>query len=366
MARAPATFETARILEIGDHGTLTSAFPERSTLLWTGRHWRPSKEARQLFTLRAARQALREMREGRIDLVVVWVQPYAPWNWRQLRAVFDKPFRPFASLVRVFGTELARLVPKDIPVIAIDPEDSRPIAPHNYFLLDRARYFFKRELPVDRWQVFQNARHPGLPGARIRRMEKYKRRVERLRPYTIGCSSDLYDPAAPFPDKDTDVFAALTVEGGTTVRSEGIRQLRKLAEEGIRVDIPEGRIPKDEFMRRMAGAWLTWSPEGLGWDCLRHYEAPLAFSIPLINQPTITRYHPYVDGEHAFFYQPDEPGGLGRVIRNALSDHHRLRQITLAARSHVVAYHMRPHPVGDALLRMGLGLEEAPGGVILG
>ena len=43
------------------------------------------------------------------------------------------------------------------------------IARHNLFLLDRAKYFFKRELPVDRWQVFQRTGHVGLPGPRFRR-----------------------------------------------------------------------------------------------------------------------------------------------------------------------------------------------------
>jgi glycosyltransferase involved in cell wall biosynthesis len=115
----------------------------------------------------------------------------------------------------------------------------------------------------------------------------------------------------------------------------------------------------------MSAAWLTWSPEGLGWQCFRHYQAPLAFSVPLINEPTIARYRPLIDGVHAFYYQPDDPDSLGRVIRAALADQAQLRTIASAARAHVLANHIQPRPLADALVRMGLGLEEAPGGVDL-
>jgi len=138
-----------------------------------------------------------------------------------------------------------------------------------------------------------------------------------------------------------------------------------LAEVGLILDIVEGRIGYTEYTERMARAWLTWSPEGLGWECFRHYEAPLVCTVPVINSPTIVRYEPLQDGVHAIYYHPDEPHSLGDKIRSALADKDRLRLIALTARSHVLKYHVRPRPLADALLKIGLGLEEPPAGILL-
>jgi hypothetical protein len=168
-----------------------------------------------------------------------------------------------------------------------------------------------------------------------------------------------------FPAKTVDVFAALTLEGGTTVRNEGIKHLRKLADDGVVLDIADRRIDHAEYLERMSRAWLTWSPEGLGWDCFRHYEAPLKYSVPVINNPTIIRYAPLLDSIHAIYYDPDDPESLGNKVKLALSDKVRLRDMGHAARSHVLKYHVRPRPLADAILRAGLGLDEAPGGILL-
>jgi hypothetical protein len=157
-----------------------------------------------------------------------------------------------------------------------------------------------------------------------------------------------------FPPKTTDIFVALMLQGGTTVRDQGIAQLRVLANSGIVVDIAEQRLDYPEYMRRMCQAWLTWSPEGLGWDCFRHYEAPLAWSIPVMNSPTITRHAPLIADEHAFYYQPDDPTSLGRTINSALADKDRLKKMATLARAHVIANHSWPHPLADIIVRPGL------------
>jgi len=358
--------QTARIVEIGCHAVMKSAFPDRTRLLWTYPWLSGPASFYESFSLRAAVQVWRQIRAGQIDLIVVWVSPYAPWNFRQLKAVFDRPFRPWKSLVRIFGIQALRFVSTTTPILAIDNEDARTVAAHNMFLLDKAKYFFKRELPVDRWQVFQHTAHAGLPGARFRSNPKNRRRVAKLRPISIGVTRlEPVPQQLPFPDKSIDVFVALTLEGGTTVRTQGIEQIRKLASAGLVLDIAQSRISHPEYLERMARAWLTWSPEGLGWDCFRHYEAPLVYSVPVINHPTIVRYAPLQDGVHAIYYHPDEPGSLGERIVSALADRDRLRLIAQTARSHVLKFHVRPRPLADALLRIGLGLEEPPSGVLL-
>ena len=87
--------------------------------------------------------------------------------------------------------------------------------------------------------------------------------------------------------KTTDIFFAGDVSPSSTVRSEGVKELLALREEGIVVDYPEQRIAHDEFARRLASAWLAWSPSGYGWDCYRHYESGLLGTVALANYPTI-------------------------------------------------------------------------------
>lgn len=88
----------------------------------------------------------------------------------------------------------------------------------------------------------------------------------------------------------------------------------------------------------MAAAWLAWSPQGLGWECSRHYEAPLANTVPLMSYPTILRDHPLRDGEHCLLYAV-EPGGLAAAARAALADKPRLARMAAAANAHVRRYH---------------------------
>jgi hypothetical protein len=358
--------QTARIVEIGCHAVMKSAFPDRTRLLWTYHKLSEPLSFYEPFSLRAARQVWRQTRAGQIDLIVVWVSPYAPWNFRQLKTVYGRPFQPWKSLIRIFGIQALRFVSTATPILAIDNEDARTIAAHNVFLLDKAKYFFKRELPIDRWQVFQHTVHAGLPGARFRSNPKNRRRVGKLHPISIGVTwHEPVPQGPPFLEKSVDVFVALTVEGGTTVRNQGIEQIRQLATTGLVLDIVEGRIEHSQYMERMGRAWLTWSPEGLGWDCFRHYEAPLVYTVPVINSPTIVRYAPLQDGVHAIYYHPDEHGSLGDKIISALADKDRLRLIAQTARSHVLKFHVRPRPLADTLLRIGLGLEEPSSGVML-
>src|SRR4029453_1836066 len=104
------------------------------------------------------------------------------------------------------------------------------------------------------------------------------------------------------------------------------------------LEIAEGQLSLQDFYRRCAQAWIVWSPEGLGWDCFRHYEALGCGSVPVINQPTIERHQPLLGGEHAVYYDP-VPGELTRTIVAALADKDRLRAMARAGKSHVMTHH---------------------------
>src|SRR5205807_5749302 len=136
----------------------------------------------------------------------------------------------------------------------------------------------------------------------------------------------------------SDVFFAGNVDPNNTVRSDGLPELLALRDEGYVIDVPTERLPLSEFFHRLSAAWLAWSPAGYGWDCMRHYEAPLAGTVPLMNYPMIVRHCPLRDGEHCILYAP-EPGALAKAVRSALADKQRLQDMARAAQVHVREHH---------------------------
>ena len=117
-----------------------------------------------------------------------------------------------------------------------------------------------------------------------------------------------------------------------------MEQLRALRDAGYRVDLAEPTLSPDDYFARSARAWLTWSPEGFGWDCFRHYEASACRSVPVLSAPTIYRHQPLREGVHAFYYDA-EGDGLTRTLRQALKDKKRLTAMANAARDHVLHHH---------------------------
>jgi hypothetical protein len=334
---------TLRILEVGDHHLFKQTFPEQTTLLWTG--YRPPKVFNRTDYADCSPiqfvKALRDIRAGRYDLVITYATQYSRWHPRYwMRAILNTPLAPLTALTRVFGISLFRFTKFVTPLVVLDMQDAFTIHRSNFFLLDRAKIYFKRELPVDRWQAIYGSAHPRLPTLRIRRSRRWQMRIARLRP--ISLQAGLIDIATPekiLSSKKSDVFFAGDVDHNSTVRVDGLRQLQRLATRGIRVDMPTVRLTQDEFYRRMSEAWLAWSPSGRGWDCYRHYEAPQCLTVPIINYPTILRYRPLEEGVHAIYYPP-EGDGLMRAIEHALSDKERLKRIALAGREHVRSYHV--------------------------
>ncbi len=342
-----------RILEIGHHRMCKLALPEQTTLIFTGSWTEP-------LTLRRLWQLWRELRTQKHDVIVVYVEQWAPWHWKSLRRLVS--LHPLRTFLKLFLIQSLRFIKPRVPLAVIDLTEWGFIHHYNEFLLDRCTIWFKRELPVDRWRVFRRSSPGGYPATRFRNSPRNRRRIEKLRPLSLGCNDD-HSGDASFPEKNADLFVAVSA-ASSTVRTEGLREIAALRARGVIVDMPEHRLEPSEFFERMSKAWLTWSPHGFGWDCFRHYEAPLAFSVPVISAPTIVRQFPLIDGEHCFYYFSDEQEGLSRAILRALERRGRLRLMAEAARALVKAHHVWPGRI-EELLRMTLGRELAPGGLLL-
>ncbi|MEX2129206.1 MAG: glycosyltransferase [Xanthobacteraceae bacterium] len=331
-----------RILEIGDFQYFKQIYPEQTTSLWTG--WRPSRVLpRRAYDdctpLRFA-AAMRDAAAGRYGVVVAYMSsraPKLPRYW--LRAFARQPWRPISALTRVFGVSWLQPFKFSMPFVVLDMNDTFGIGAHNFFLLDKADVAFKRELPADRWHVLFGSGHPNLPTQRIRGNDRWQARLAKLRP--IALPVPRIDPklfADGFPEKTVDVFFAGEVEKNNWVRRTGLSELKALAERGVQADLPEGRLPRQEFYRRLARAWLAWSPAGYSWECYRTGEAAQCMTVPIVSHPTVERYRPLLDGEHLFQYDI-EPGGLTRVVEKALADKGRLQKMAAAGRDHVLKHH---------------------------
>jgi len=330
-----------RILEIGGHSLFAVAAPEQTEFYWTGLKPR-GNAGRALGPINFVRSLIK-LRRGEFDLLVVHATLYAPWHPRSFLTVLRDwhVFSPL-GLFAIFAWRFVHLF-HNVPIAAIDLADTCLIGRHNFFLLRSGKAFFKRELPSDHWQAFQKVFYPSFPGRRWRSKARRIALVEKLKPLSygmpaVGFGEFTLPTSAPSPEKKTDIFFAGSILGNSTVRTAGLPELRQLERDGYVIDIPNERLPPREFFERMSAAWLAWSPAGLGWDCSRHYEAPLVGTVPLINTPAILRDMPLRDGEHSVYYAV-EPGELARTAREALADKPRLRNMARAAATHVLQHH---------------------------
>ncbi len=353
--------ESLRILEIGHQQICKQQLPQQTTLLWTGTAAGPPRKIAAPLTFCGLLRLWRALRKREHDVIIVYVEQWAPWHWKCFRHIFS--LHPLRTLWKLSAIQTLRVVRPRAPLMILDLTEWGFIHRHNEFLLDRCTIWFKRELPFDRWRVFRRSSPGGHPATHFRGNPRNRRRLEKLHPLSLGCPDDRTHDGA-FPEKGCDLFVAVQNATSSTIRIEGVREIAALRRRGIAVDMPAVRLQPQEFIERMSKAWLTWSPHGFGWDCYRHYEASLAFSVPIISAPTIVRQFPMIDGVHCFYYFPDEPDGLARVIVRALADRQRLREMAEAARALVKAHHVWPQRI-EELLRMTLGYEPAPGGLLL-
>ena len=330
--------KSPRILEIGEYPLMAEAYPD------TTDHWstQPSPASRgQVVSLGSLPRLARALAGPDYDLVVVQPGGFHPWQMRGIaRALFRRSaLAGDIPYFRSFGQEMIR-GPVRAPIAVWDMADAPIIPRHHVFLLDRSTLYFKRELPPDHWRVFTGTLHHQVPTPRFRQVPRQRRRIARLRPIALGMPLALGKqlPVLPDDEKTADVFFAGRVDMSSMVRVRGLQELIALRAKGYTIDVPESTIPHDEFLRRCARAWVTWSPEGYGYETFRTYEASVCGSVAVINGPSTERYKPLRDGEHCFYYDA-EPGELTRKLEHALSDRDRLVKMARAAREFVIAEH---------------------------
>jgi hypothetical protein len=288
---------------------------------------------------RSRREILRDALNGKYELVFAgnnafpypnprksWMKNCANLAWELLRSphLLSGGLFPYSKL----GSRLA----------GIDMDD-RPIIDNRWFgILDSCACFFKREL-------FQNPCNSLLYttartecNGNVLHSAKFRRWIKKLRPISLGLPPEFCSEYSGLKvPKKTDVFFAGALKNRPN-RTTGLRLLEVLKKEGWEIDLVQGMLPRDEFLRRCAQAHIVWSPEGFGYDCHRHYEVSLLGSVPLMQTPTIQRYAPLMEGEHALYYFV-EGDDLAACVRKALQNRAKLVEMGQAARQHVLRWH---------------------------
>jgi hypothetical protein len=348
-----------RILEIGEGPYVSECAPGITDFFCT--HKTTAPETR--LTLPRLLMLRRRLRAGYYDLVVYHIRAKvtAPWHrhaawWRGALEFVSWNFGSFHKISWHYFHWILKGAPT--PLIIVDTQDAPRISRTESYWLDRARYWFMRELPPNHLNLFLNMDRRCGDVVNIVRQKRLVPNFSKIRPFSLGFEIRGTAGVGPVPpaEKIHDIFFAGTTHS-TTVRQSGLPVLRELQAAGVRVYIPEKKLALADFHRACAQSWLVWSPEGLGWDCHRHYEALMLGSVPLINQPTIERHEPLLHGEHCLYYRP-EPGGLAEAITRALQDKAALVKIAEQGRAHILAHHTRANLVRHLLASVGF-LDQA-------
>ena len=245
----------------------------------------PHYDENVIFSERAARDLLRS---GTIHAIVATNRYFdlRPRPGRRVRDFFQhlgKHSFPFSSRRHDLGATFLlhwRDALRGIPVAIVDCRDNFTIREEDVDLLRLCKAYFKRELPFNRFNLFRPYADR-LPRAEVHSL------LRKIHPIPIGVDDALWGAwSRERGVKTHDVFWSGQVNASQ--RLDLPERLRSLAvRQGFRLDLGDGRIPSEEYRRRIASAKVCVSIEGGGWDCYRHSEAIALGAIPLINEPTV-------------------------------------------------------------------------------
>ncbi len=341
-----------RILEIGHLNFIKEAFPAETERIDTN------------FVLLTERGTLAKVRAVAGQLVRLCraaVRPPSDLVFCRClgRFIYRRELSLPVNVLRLAMSWFVKLcvwaqVARGATLAVVDQLDESTIDDRDWFLLRRCRWYFKRELPQNVWNIYLRVQPRHGEFNDLTTHPAYTSQLHKFAPVSIGITVDkvrrIEAVASQMADeeKTIDVFFA-GLAHRSTVRVDGLSQLQELSRRGYRVEVYEESLPFEEFVAKMRRAWLVWSPEGQGWDCYRHYEACVAGSVPLINQAGIRRHEPLLPGVHCVQYAV-EGDDLCRQAEAALANRDALRAMAAAGREHVFQFHTHAK-LGEYMVR---------------
>lgn len=222
-----------------------------------------------------------------------------------------------------------------VPLLIFDKLDASVIDGRWLPFLPLCHVYLKRELPKCIANAFLYSERVSIEA--WKNLMRYDEAISKVRPLSLGFADEIAATAPEEFAKDIDIFWA----GNTAispVRERGLSILKKLRNSGLRVDLSEQKVSREEFYRKIARSYLVWAPEGTAWQCYRQWEVCAMQSVPVISYPTIWQDRPLLNGVHCFHYDP-EGEDLADVVTNALKDREQLKAMGLQARPFVLKNH---------------------------
>lgn len=319
-----------RVLEISRPGLFKALLPEGTVWVRWGTPLTAQEQYQpQPLTLRRLLDILWSLRAKTFDLIVLpSVHPDHSYDQPRFKVGAKHALEGIASSPA--AALLHRLIGSTAYVI-MDIRDETCICETSIRLFPHHLWYFKRELDFSQTT-----------------------RLSKVRPLPLFLP-DEHQVAAPV-EKSIDLLFAGTV--CNEIRAKALEAARRLADRGFRVLLPTTPLPYAEFMAAMARSWLVLSPEGYGWDCYRHYEACLAFSVPVINLPSYRRKLYLEQDMHCLYYDPHRDDLVAFLV-DALGRKDRLERMARAGHLHVLAQHTRS-ALARYILRECTGGESQP------
>ncbi len=228
------------------------------------------------LTLKLALELRRRLRRGDYDLVA-WHIYYPKGSfWAEGRSKLMNAWIFARTALRQFqsiGRELIAWLIQGtkVPLVVIDRKDEPPLIISGELpLLKLCKAYFHRECPIQPYAAFYNTTRRFGDSPNIKRARWLVDLFSKIYPISLGCQP--IEGFVPSERKRVDVFFAGAV-AHSEARIKGMRVLERLKDEGYAIDIPGYLHDRREFLRRASEAYIVLSPQGLGWECYRHYEA---------------------------------------------------------------------------------------------
>lgn len=170
-----------------------------------------------------------------------------------------------------------------IPVAAIDLNDWICLTPADQQILQNCSFYFKRELPFNRYFLYYQKRPAPWSAWR----KKLAPVLEKVQNIPLGIEDEKYSALKQQRRETKDIDVFFCGEVTSTQRLNALKALREMASKSEFNIVIDEKLSFEEYCNKIARSKITLSISGGGWDCFRHYEAVALGSLPFMDCPTV-------------------------------------------------------------------------------
>lgn len=170
-----------------------------------------------------------------------------------------------------------------VPVAVIDLDDWMCLSEANQVSFKYCSFYFKRELPYNRFFLYYQNRPTPWKYWRDRLASQFYK----VSNVSLGIEDRRYDDLKSKRVQSQDIDVFFCGETTSSPRGDALKKLLKMSEEGQWKIVIDRGLSFEEYCHKMARSKITISISGGGWDCFRHYEAVALGSLPVMDTPLV-------------------------------------------------------------------------------